>query len=154
MCVCVVCLLLFYASVCVCLTFVAFCVCLPAIVGECLPYISQRLLTDPSPRVAGALNTFVFGPEKHSKDRVLDAERLELIIDGFSRYANTASGELGDGNGAASSSGDADFAASGAAPLTMGNSYTPAPVTNVPLVNNVSSHFRLLPPSVMCIPVR
>lgn len=61
-----------------------------AIVGECLPYVSQRLLTDPSPRVGGALNSFVFGEEAmQSDDRVLDAERLELILSGFGSYSQS-----------------------------------------------------------------
>jgi predicted unusual protein kinase regulating ubiquinone biosynthesis (AarF/ABC1/UbiB family) len=40
-----------------------------AIISECLPYISQRLLTDPNPRTAGALNTFIFGAGKDDEDR-------------------------------------------------------------------------------------
>ena len=32
-----------------------------SILNETLPYISRRILTDPSPRTAGALETFVFG---------------------------------------------------------------------------------------------
>jgi len=38
-----------------------------SIIVECLPYVSQRLLTDDNPRTAGALNTFVFGADKDNK---------------------------------------------------------------------------------------
>ncbi|KAH8060161.1 hypothetical protein JL722_5121 [Aureococcus anophagefferens] len=38
-----------------------------AIVGECLPYVSQRLLSDPSPRVAGALDTFAIVEREFAK---------------------------------------------------------------------------------------
>lgn len=51
-----------------------------AIVGECLPYISQRLLNDNSERTGSALSTFIFGAEKDNEDRVIDAERLELLF--------------------------------------------------------------------------
>lgn len=42
-----------------------------AIVSECLPYVSQRLLTDP--KVGEALDNFVFGAAADDPDRVLDA---------------------------------------------------------------------------------
>merc|ERR1719181_2248100 len=35
-----------------------------SIVGETLPYIARRILTDPSPRTAGALETYIFGDTK------------------------------------------------------------------------------------------
>lgn len=35
-----------------------------SIVDETLPYISKRIITDPSPRTAGALETFLFGDSK------------------------------------------------------------------------------------------
>ena len=48
-----------------------------SIVNETLPYVSRRIVTDPSPRTAGALETFVFGDEKEAIGaRVLDAERV------------------------------------------------------------------------------
>jgi len=65
-----------------------------AIVDECLPYISQRLLTDPDPRTAGALKTFVFGRDKESPDRLLDVERLENLLEGFSSYSAAAGGAV------------------------------------------------------------
>jgi len=65
-----------------------------AIVGECLPYISQRLLTDTDPRVGGALDSFVFGSQGKSPERVLDAERLELILEGFGSYTQSTAGLL------------------------------------------------------------
>ncbi len=47
-----------------------------SIVKETLPYISTRILTDPNPRTAGALNTFVYGDAKDDeRTRVLDAKR-------------------------------------------------------------------------------
>jgi hypothetical protein len=62
-----------------------------AIVSECLPYISQRLLSDTNPRTGEALKTFIFGPEKDSPDRVIDVDRVELLIKGFSSYSAAAS---------------------------------------------------------------
>jgi predicted unusual protein kinase regulating ubiquinone biosynthesis (AarF/ABC1/UbiB family) len=35
-----------------------------SIVKETLPYISTRIITDPSPRTGGALATFVYGEAK------------------------------------------------------------------------------------------
>ena len=35
-----------------------------SIVKETLPYISTRIITDPSPRTGGALATFVYGESK------------------------------------------------------------------------------------------
>ncbi len=61
-----------------------------SIVKETLPYISTRILTDPSPRTAGALATFVYGEAKDDEAaRVLDAGRIETLLDGVKRYANT-----------------------------------------------------------------
>lgn len=60
--------------------------------GECLPYISQRLLSDPDPRTGNALRTFVFGKDKDRADRVVDTERLELLVQGFSSYTKAATG--------------------------------------------------------------
>ncbi|KAJ1462025.1 ABC1 family-domain-containing protein [Pelagophyceae sp. CCMP2097] len=64
-----------------------------AIVGECLPYVSQRLLSDPSPRVANALETFVYTAPSETRPRAVDATRLEYLLDGFGSY--TASTESG-----------------------------------------------------------
>mmetsp|Transcript_1590 Transcript_1590/g.4787 ORF Transcript_1590/g.4787 Transcript_1590/m.4787 type:complete len:762 (-) Transcript_1590:42-2327(-) len=58
-----------------------------AIVGECLPYVSQRLLSDPSPRVAKALETFVYGAQREDGHRKMDADRLSYLVDGLSSYA-------------------------------------------------------------------
>ena len=60
-----------------------------SIVDETLPYISQRIITDPSPRTAGALETFLFGDMKDEDGRVLDAERVATLVDGAKRYAST-----------------------------------------------------------------
>jgi predicted unusual protein kinase regulating ubiquinone biosynthesis (AarF/ABC1/UbiB family) len=67
-----------------------------AILGECLPYISKRLLTDPSERTGGALQTFIYGASKDDKYRVIDTERLDLLIDGFKSYGKAAAGTSSD----------------------------------------------------------
>jgi len=60
-----------------------------SIVAETLPYISRRIITDPSPRTAGALETFVFGEAKADlTTRVLDVDRVQTLLDGAKRYAS------------------------------------------------------------------
>ena len=62
-----------------------------SILNETLPYISRRILTDPSPRTAGALETFIFGEAKEDRaSRVLDADRVATLVDGAKRYAAAA----------------------------------------------------------------
>merc|ERR1719201_2362150 len=57
-----------------------------SIVDETLPYISQRILTDPSPRTAGALETFIFGEAKEDAySRVVDVDRTRTLLDGAAR---------------------------------------------------------------------
>jgi len=63
-----------------------------SIVGECLPYISQRLLTDPSPRAAGALATYVYGEDKESPDRQVSVGKVEYLAEGFSSYSASTGG--------------------------------------------------------------
>ena len=63
-----------------------------AIISECLPYISQRLLTDPNPRTAGALNTFIFGAGKDDEDRLVDAKRVKQLVQGFGSYTTATAG--------------------------------------------------------------
>ena len=64
-----------------------------SIINECLPYVSKRLLTDQSERTGGALSTFIFGPEKNNIDtRLVDYDRVEQLISGFSDYSTSASG--------------------------------------------------------------
>ncbi|KAJ8606767.1 hypothetical protein CTAYLR_009565 [Chrysophaeum taylorii] len=58
-----------------------------AIVGECLPYISQRLVSDPSPRVAKALETFIYGSRDEAR---VDAKRVEYLLDGLGSFAQSA----------------------------------------------------------------
>ena len=61
-----------------------------SILNETLPYISRRILTDPSPRTAGALESFLFGDAKTDvSSRVLDAGRVATLVDGAKRYAST-----------------------------------------------------------------
>ena len=61
-----------------------------AIVGECLPYVSQRLLTDTNPRTGEALKNFIFGAQGDRMDRVVDVDRIELLLDGFGSYSSSA----------------------------------------------------------------
>ena len=60
-----------------------------AIISECLPYISQRLLTDPNPRTAGALNTFIFGASKDDPERLINTKRVEQLLEGFGSYSTS-----------------------------------------------------------------
>ena len=76
-----------------------------SILNETLPYISERILTDPSPRTAGALETFVFGEAKEDRSaRVLDADRVSSLLGSegkrIVRHADAAS-DLLDGDCAA-----------------------------------------------------
>jgi aarF domain-containing kinase len=52
-----------------------------AIIDEAYPYISKRLLTDPSPRLREALRYMVYG-----KSNVLDVERLIDLLQNFERF--------------------------------------------------------------------
>ena len=62
-----------------------------SILNETLPYIARRILSDPSPRTAGALETFVFGEAKEDRQsRVLDAERVGTLLNGARRYSAAA----------------------------------------------------------------
>ena len=75
-----------------------------AIVGECLPYISQRLLSDTNPRTGDALKSFIFGVDKDRFDRVIDSDRVELLVKGYSNYASsTLSNEDSDSSSSSSS---------------------------------------------------
>jgi len=66
-----------------------------SIVSETLPYISQRILTDPSPRTAGALETFIFGDAKADlASRVVDADRTRTLLDGAARYVSTTNSPI------------------------------------------------------------
>eukprot|EP00536_Pseudo-nitzschia_multiseries_P004594 jgi/Psemu1/285200/fgenesh1_pg.77_\ len=66
-----------------------------SIIEECLPYVSNRLLTDQK-TMGNALNTFIFGPEKYNIDtRLVDPDRIEQLVSGFSDFtASSASGVL------------------------------------------------------------
>lgn len=63
-----------------------------SIVAECMPYVSKRLLKDPSPRVAGSLATFVYGKQKDKADRVVNVAQIENLTSGFSSYLGTTKG--------------------------------------------------------------
>lgn len=53
-----------------------------AIVQECLPYVSQRLVTDP--QVATALETFIY-----DKNMNVDAKRVQYLLDGLGSYTQS-----------------------------------------------------------------
>jgi predicted unusual protein kinase regulating ubiquinone biosynthesis (AarF/ABC1/UbiB family) len=69
-----------------------------SIINECLPYVSKRLLTDKSERTGGALSTFIFGPEKSNDDRIIDYNRVELLVTGFGQYTASSSSSSGGEN--------------------------------------------------------
>jgi hypothetical protein len=92
-----------------------------AIISECLPYISQRLLTDPNPRTAGALNTFIFGASKDDPERLINTKRVEQLLEGFGAYStSTAAVGLGASGrtGGLVNSGSRDTSASPGAPAS------------------------------------
>jgi aarF domain-containing kinase len=77
-----------------------------SILNECLPYISQRVLTDESPRAAAALRSFVYGAggrapalaeggdakARTAVGAVVDAERLTKLAKGFSSFSAAGGG--------------------------------------------------------------
>jgi hypothetical protein len=66
-----------------------------SIVNECLPYISQRLLTSGDTSNSRALESFLFGSEKTNvQTRVIDVDRIKLLTDGFSSYSISATSNL------------------------------------------------------------
>ena len=64
-----------------------------SIVNECLPYVSQRLLTDKE-KMGPALSTFIFGPTKSDRDRIIDYKRVEQLAEGFGEYTVSVSSAL------------------------------------------------------------
>jgi hypothetical protein len=62
-----------------------------SIINECLPYVSQRLLTDKD-NLGPALSTFMFGPQKKNADRLVDYKRVEQLVEGFGSYTSSALG--------------------------------------------------------------
>jgi predicted unusual protein kinase regulating ubiquinone biosynthesis (AarF/ABC1/UbiB family) len=64
-----------------------------SIIKECLPYISQRLLTDKD-NLGPALTTFIFGPEKSNPDRIVDYDRVKQLVEGFGEFTSSSSGAL------------------------------------------------------------
>lgn len=65
-----------------------------SVINACLPYISTRLIADKSDRMAGALDSFIFGPSKNDIDRTIDVERVELLASGVGKFTASSSGEL------------------------------------------------------------
>ena len=86
-----------------------------AIISECLPYISQRLLTDPNPRTAGALNTFIFGAGKDDEDRLVNAKRVKQLVQGFGSYTTATAGLASMGGASGGSAGNTLLPAAGSA---------------------------------------
>lgn len=65
-----------------------------SIINECLPYVSNRLLTGKS-NMGPALSTFVFGPEKNDiENRIVDYDRVEQLVEGFGNFSTSSSGAL------------------------------------------------------------
>ncbi|KAL3940454.1 MAG: hypothetical protein SGBAC_005013 [Bacillariaceae sp.] len=65
-----------------------------SIINECLPYVSNRLLTDKD-SMGPALSTFIFGPEKGNVEtRIVDYKRVEQLVEGFGNFSTSASGAL------------------------------------------------------------
>jgi len=56
-----------------------------SVVGECLPYVAQRLISDEDPRISNALASFIYGSQK-GLDRQPSPERLKYLATGFSSY--------------------------------------------------------------------
>lgn len=65
-----------------------------SILNECLPYISQRLLSDPNSRMGDALKTFMFGDKKDSEYRTIDIERIDLLLKGYEKYSTSSTFNL------------------------------------------------------------
>lgn len=63
-----------------------------SILGECLPYVSQRLLKDKSPRAERALTTFLYGKEKDLPNRIINIKQFERLSSGLSDYTSAADG--------------------------------------------------------------
>jgi hypothetical protein len=65
-----------------------------SIINECLPYVSNRLLTDKE-GMGPALSTFIFGPDKNNiESRIVDYDRVEQLVTGFGSFSTSASGAL------------------------------------------------------------
>ncbi len=64
-----------------------------SIINECLPYVSNRLITDKE-NMGPALSTFIFGPEKSNKDRIVSYKRVKQLMEGFGEFSTSSSGAL------------------------------------------------------------
>lgn len=71
------------------------------IIDECLPYITQRLVSDRSPRSRDALRTFVSTASSSGLGRQLDPRRASQLLGGLSNYASATLGVNGTAEGAA-----------------------------------------------------
>lgn len=70
-----------------------------SIINECLPYVSNRLLTDKA-TMGNAVNSFVYGPDKGNIDtRLVDYKRVEQLVTGFGSFtATVAADQVLDGD--------------------------------------------------------
>lgn len=66
-----------------------------AIVDAAYPYIAQRLLTDPSPRLREALKYTIYG-----KEGIFDADRFIDVMEAFETFAQTANSGQGGSDSA------------------------------------------------------
>jgi hypothetical protein len=80
-----------------------------AIVGECLPYVAQRLLTGKNEDSKRALESFIYGKEKDKSYRVLDAERIQLLIEGLGSYQSVTEGVIAPRVSESASSGSSEY---------------------------------------------
>lgn len=61
-----------------------------AIVHECLPYLSRRLLTDSNPRMRAALRHLLYGGRKR-----IDVERLQRLLSAIGAFNTSPDGPDG-----------------------------------------------------------
>ena len=64
-----------------------------SIVSEAFPYLSQRLLTDESPRAKAALRSMVYGTSEESavNEKTPSLSKLVSIGEGFTSYSSATS---------------------------------------------------------------
>ena len=75
-----------------------------SIVSEAFPYLSQRLLTDESPRAKAALRSMVYGTSEESavNEKTPSLSKLVSIGEGFTSYSSATSSAPADQDAAAS----------------------------------------------------
>ena len=85
-----------------------------SIVSEAFPYLSQRLLTDESPRAKAALRSMVYGTSEESavNEKTPSLSKLVSIGEGFTSYSSATSSAPADQDAAAAASAAAKAEAS------------------------------------------